>query len=106
VGGHTSQIRPTHPHHCILVYLQVVTPIHDYRDKYRHLIGSSSGQEAAIIAQPNKSFGYGELYLKLVLLSLLLHLVPSANKRDTRSIEETLNDLRTKKAKVSDHDVK
>ncbi|XP_065890151.1 sperm-associated antigen 7-like [Dysidea avara] len=67
---------------------QVVTPVHDYRDKYRHLIGSSSGQEAAVITQPNKSFGY----------------VPSANKRDTRSIEETLNDLRTKKAKLSDHD--
>ena len=32
--------------------------------------------------------------------TLCFYLVPSANKRDTRSIEETLNDLRTKKAKL------
>ena len=38
---------------------QDITPNRDYRDKYKHLIGSSSGQEAAKITQPNKSFGYG-----------------------------------------------
>ena len=37
---------------------QDVTPC---RDKYKHLIGSFSGQEAAKITQPNKSFGYGGL---------------------------------------------
>lgn len=45
----------------------------DYRDKYKHLIGSSSGQEAAKITQPNKSFGYGGLPWKLVCTLIIFN---------------------------------
>ena len=50
---------------------QDVIPCRDYRDKYKHLIGSSSGQEAAKITQPNKSFGYGGLPWILLFMALM-----------------------------------
>ena len=43
----------------VCLFCQDIVPTRDYRGKYKHLIGSSSGQEAAKITQPNKSFGYG-----------------------------------------------
>lgn len=52
-----------------------------YKDKYRHLLGSDSGKDAAKATKSNSAYGY----------------VPSENKRDVRSIEETLNDIRKRK---------
>ncbi|XP_002129569.2 sperm-associated antigen 7 homolog [Ciona intestinalis] len=56
-------------------------PTSNYKDKYNHIIGSSAAKEAARKTEANKSFG----------------MVPSTNKRDQRSIEETLNQIRAKK---------
>ncbi|XP_058970692.2 sperm-associated antigen 7 homolog [Pocillopora verrucosa] len=52
-----------------------------YKDKYRHLLGTDSGKDAAKATKSNSAYGY----------------VPSENKRDLRSIEETLNDIRKRK---------
>ena len=52
-----------------------------YHDKYKAIIGEKSGQGAAVVTTPNKSFGY----------------VPSENKKDQRSIEQTLNDIKQRK---------
>lgn len=52
-----------------------------YKDKYRHLLGADSGKDAAKATKSNSAYGY----------------VPSENKRDVRSIEETLNDIRKRK---------
>ena len=62
---------------------QVTPPANNYKDKYEHLIGKQAGKSAAEATVANKQFGY----------------VPSANKRDQRSIEQTLNDIRKKKQK-------
>ncbi|XP_014378182.1 sperm-associated antigen 7 [Alligator sinensis] len=59
----------------------VVSPQHDYKDKYSHLIGTGGGKGAAHAMEANKAYGC----------------VPVANKRDTRSIEEAMNEIRAKK---------
>ncbi|XP_072704707.1 sperm-associated antigen 7 [Ciconia boyciana] len=56
-------------------------PPNDYKDKYRHLIGSDAAKAAARTMEANKAYGC----------------VPVANKRDTRSIEEAMNEIRAKK---------
>lgn len=56
-------------------------PQYDYRDKYKHLIATEISEPSAIKTEPGKHFGF----------------VPSANKRDLRSIEETLKDIKSKK---------
>eukprot|EP00731_Ephydatia_muelleri_P031591 Em0023g98a len=56
-------------------------PAINYHDKYKHIIGDTCAVKSAIKMEPNKVFGY----------------VPSANKRDLRSIEQTLNDMRHRK---------
>ncbi|KAG1669157.1 Sperm-associated antigen 7 [Nymphon striatum] len=56
-------------------------PNSDYKDKYEKWIGKESAKDAAKITTPNKQFGN----------------VPSENKRDQRSIEQTLADIRAKK---------
>ncbi|XP_075705203.1 sperm-associated antigen 7 [Rhinoderma darwinii] len=58
-----------------------VNPNTDYRDKYSHLIGKVAAKDAAHTLQANKTYGC----------------VPVANKRDTRSIEEAMNEIRAKK---------
>ncbi|XP_019852148.1 PREDICTED: sperm-associated antigen 7 homolog isoform X1 [Amphimedon queenslandica] len=58
-----------------------VGPVSNYRDKYKHLISTEISEPAPLKPQPERNFGF----------------VPSSNKRDVRSIEETLIDLRTKK---------
>lgn len=63
---------------------KIAPPTSDYHNKYEHLIGKDSGKDAAIAAKPKLQFG----------------IVPSELKRDQRSIEETLNDIRKKKQKV------
>ena len=52
-----------------------------YKEKYEHLIGKDAGVSAAQVTVPNAKFGF----------------VPSENKRDQRSIEQTLADLKAKK---------
>uniref|UniRef100_A0ABI7ZT83 Sperm associated antigen 7 n=1 Tax=Felis catus TaxID=9685 RepID=A0ABI7ZT83_FELCA len=59
----------------------VVSPASDYKDKYSHLIGKGAAKDAAHMLQANKAYGC----------------VPVANKRDTRSIEEAMNEIRAKK---------
>uniref|UniRef100_A0A1W7RD47 Sperm associated antigen 7 n=1 Tax=Agkistrodon contortrix contortrix TaxID=8713 RepID=A0A1W7RD47_AGKCO len=58
-----------------------VTPLSDYKDKYSHLIGRVAAKDAAQAMEANKAYGC----------------VPVANKRDTRSIEEAMNEIRAKK---------
>ncbi|XP_031755444.1 sperm-associated antigen 7 [Xenopus tropicalis] len=58
-----------------------VSPATDYKDKYSHLIGKVAAKDAAHTLQANKAYGC----------------VPVANKRDTRSIEEAMNEIRAKK---------
>nr|XP_056719560.1 sperm-associated antigen 7 [Euleptes europaea] len=59
----------------------VVNPHTDYKDKYSHLIGKVAAKDAAHAMEANKAYGC----------------VPVANKRDTRSIEEAMNEIRAKK---------
>ncbi|XP_060111617.1 sperm-associated antigen 7 [Heteronotia binoei] len=60
---------------------RVVSPNSDYKDKYSHLIGKEAAKDAAHAMEANKAYGC----------------VPAANKRDTRSIEEAMNEIRAKK---------
>ncbi|XP_061446838.1 sperm-associated antigen 7 [Rhineura floridana] len=59
----------------------VVNPNTDFKDKYSHLIGKVAAKDAAHTVEANKAYGC----------------VPVANKRDTRSIEEAMNEIRAKK---------
>lgn len=121
-------------------------PPNDYKDKYRHLIGSDAAKAAARTMEANKAYGCGEqgvlgrfrgvcdgpggswgsrrlggvlgpfpgeFWAPKYLGSLwgageslrasqppgssLCPPVPVANKRDTRSIEEAMNEIRAKK---------
>lgn len=65
-----------------------VSPSSNYRDKYSHLIGTSAAKDAAHTLQANRAYGC----------------VPVANKRDTRSIEEAMNEIRAKKRLKKDDD--
>ncbi|XP_077172002.1 sperm-associated antigen 7 [Paroedura picta] len=60
---------------------KVVNPHSSSRDKYSHLLGQGAAKDAAHILEANKAYGC----------------VPAANKRDTRSIEEAMNEIRAKK---------
>ncbi|XP_041034771.1 sperm-associated antigen 7 homolog [Carcharodon carcharias] len=62
-------------------------PSTNYKEKYSHLIGTVAAKEGAQTLQANKAYGC----------------VPTTNKRDTRSIEEAMNEIRAKKKlKLSD----
>nr|XP_039271034.1 sperm-associated antigen 7 homolog isoform X1 [Styela clava] len=65
-----------------------VEPSTNYRDKYSHIIGTTSAKDAARKTEANKAFG----------------MVPSENKRDVRSIEETMNEIRKKKRQKIEND--
>ncbi|XP_013116019.1 sperm-associated antigen 7 [Stomoxys calcitrans] len=56
-------------------------PTFNYKDKYAHLIGQDAALEAARKTETNVSYGF----------------VPSKNKKDVRSIEQTLADIQAKK---------
>ncbi|GIY84783.1 sperm-associated antigen 7 [Caerostris darwini] len=65
-----------------------VEPTRNYADRYEKFVGRDAGLAAAKIATPNKQFGF----------------VPSEQKKDQRSIEQTLADIQAKKKlKKSDH---
>ncbi|GJQ70058.1 hypothetical protein Trydic_g22539 [Trypoxylus dichotomus] len=56
-------------------------PNFNYKDKYAHLIGQEVALEAARKTETNKSYGF----------------VPSENKKDCRSIEQTMADIKAKR---------
>jgi len=58
-----------------------IIPNSNYKEKYQHLIGLDSALEAAKKTETNKQYGF----------------VPSENKKDHRSIEQTLADIQSKK---------
>lgn len=64
---------------------QEVVPNRNFAEKYEKLLGKDAGLAAARVATPNKQFGF----------------VPSEQKKDQRSIEQTLADIRAKKLKKS-----
>lgn len=64
-----------------------VVPASNYQEKYHHLIGKEAALDAARVTQTNKQYGF----------------VPSANKKDQRSIEQTLADIQSKKRKKLEH---
>lgn len=86
-------------------------PNSNYKDKYSHLIGTSAAKDAAHTLEANQTYGCGECratpgclwpafspYPRADLIRTLFPLpVPVANKRDTRSIEEAMNEIRAKK---------
>ncbi|KAJ3653240.1 hypothetical protein Zmor_012502 [Zophobas morio] len=63
-------------------------PNSNYRDKYVHLIGQEAALEAAKKTETNKTYGF----------------VPSENKKDVRSIEQTMADIRDKKRLKTTHE--
>lgn len=66
-----------------------IEPSFNYKDKYSHIIGKESAKEAAKKTEANKTFG----------------MVPSANKRDLRSVEQTMNELREKRRKLENENI-
>lgn len=64
-----------------------VQPTSSYHDKFVHLIGRESAVEAARKTVSNTSYGF----------------VPSENKRDLRSIEQTMADIQAKKRLKTSH---
>ncbi|XP_055591975.1 sperm-associated antigen 7 homolog [Uranotaenia lowii] len=68
---------------------ELAVPTTNYKTKYVHLIGQDAALEAAKKTESNKSYGY----------------VPSENKRDIRSIEQTMADIQAKKRLKTQHTV-
>ena len=84
-------------------------PTSFYKDKYQHLIGKDAALQAARKTEANSSYGCGkQIYYNLLIIIPSnkhniynnLFLVPSENKKDQRSIEQTLADIRAKKRKL------
>lgn len=46
--------------------VQDFKPSRDYREKYMKIVGKESGVEAAKITVPNKSFGFGKIFDKII----------------------------------------
>ncbi|XP_012288682.1 sperm-associated antigen 7 homolog [Orussus abietinus] len=63
---------------------QDFVPNCNYKDKYEHLIGKEAALEAARKTEASSTYGC----------------VPSENKKDQRSIEQTLADIRAKRKKL------
>ncbi|XP_034946129.1 sperm-associated antigen 7 homolog [Chelonus insularis] len=63
-------------------------PNFDYKEKYEHLIGKESALEAARKTEASSIYGF----------------VPSENKKDQRSIEQTLADIRARKKLKAIHE--
>lgn len=80
-----------------------VVPNSNYKDKYVHLIGQDSAIEAAKRTESNKNYGFGKFnqfnskWIIFWFMFLIYVSVPSANKRDVRSIEDVQADLKAKK---------
>lgn len=83
-----------------------IEPNSNYKDKYVHLIGHEAELEAARRTETNKSYGFGVRRLQIEkcwlnrnnILILFSHFaVPSANKKDMRTIENIQADIQAKK---------
>ncbi|XKL65599.1 hypothetical protein PGB90_009019 [Kerria lacca] len=61
--------------------VETFVPVSNYQTKYQHLIGLEAAKDAARKTEINKQYGF----------------VPSENKKDSRSIEQTLADIQNKK---------
>lgn len=77
-------------------------PKYNYKEKFQHLVGLEAAEQAARKTETNKSYGFGKfqhfsLFIFFNFLFHILLLVPSENKKDLRSIEQTLADIREKK---------
>lgn len=58
-----------------------IVPSSNYKDKYVHLIGQEAALEAARKTETNEKYGF----------------VTAKNKKDTRSIEQTMADIQARK---------
>lgn len=76
------------------------------------MIGQDAALEAAKKTQSNKAYGFGKqfdntkIYLYLIYLYhmlSILYTVPSENKKDVRSIEQTMADIQAKKRLKTTH---
>lgn len=83
-----------------------IVPHSNYKDKYVHLIGQEAALEAAKKTESNKSYGFGKKHFHCLLsgsqgrefrINFLCVPVPSENKKDVRSIEQTMADIQAKK---------
>lgn len=84
-------------------------PVSNYQTKYQHLIGLEAAKEAAKKTETNKQYGFGKYFWRFSepnviysdifanFLMLKMFAVPSENKKDSRSIEQTLADIQNKK---------
>lgn len=75
-------------------------PNSNYKDKYAHLIGQDAALEAAKKTETNKSYGFGNLFTTYYCVLCILQyfvVVPSENKKDCRSIEQTMADIKAKR---------
>lgn len=83
-------------------------PAKNYKEKYEHLIGKESALDAAKKTVTNKSYGFGELiyyvHARIYIITSCLSIVPSENKKDQRSIEQTLADMRERKRQKTSHE--
>lgn len=66
------------------------------------MIGQDAALDAAKKTETNKSYGFGKFDGKLMRLLYVVFLVPSENKKDVRSIEQTLADIKAKKRKLNE----
>lgn len=77
-----------------------VVPNSNYKDKYAHLIGQEAALEAARKTESNKNYGIGIRFSfpreYSIFVSIMI-LVPSKNKKDLRSIEQTMADIQARK---------
>uniref|UniRef100_A0A182T709 R3H domain-containing protein n=1 Tax=Anopheles maculatus TaxID=74869 RepID=A0A182T709_9DIPT len=64
-----------------------IKPSSNYNKKYLHIFGNDTATEAARKTEVNRTYGY----------------VPSENKKDVRSIEQTMADISAKKRFKKDH---
>ncbi|XP_055374863.1 sperm-associated antigen 7 homolog [Condylostylus longicornis] len=67
--------------------IKEIVPVSNYKDKYAHLIGQDAALQAARKTESNKVYGF----------------VPSENKKDCRSIEQTMADIQAKKRLKTQH---
>ena len=77
-----------------------IVPNSNFMEKYEHLVGKDAGKDAAQVMTANKQFGFGEirkLQIDCHIASCNCFSVSSENKRDQRSIEQTLADISKKK---------
>ncbi|XP_061396890.1 sperm-associated antigen 7 [Musca vetustissima] len=80
-AGETTKNSPNGKSNAASAKETEIKPTFNYKDKYAHLIGQEAALEAARKTETNASYGF----------------VPSKNKKDVRSIEQTLADIQAKK---------